>query len=154
MASEFRSTRRVEFADTDCAGIAHFSAFFRYMEEAEHAFLRFCGLSVRWPSGDGGVIGFPRLSARCEYLRAVTFEDSLEIELRVSRLGRKAITYGFEFFHRGTVVARGELVVAACRVEEGRSIEAVPLPASFRAVIEASGRGPVQFRPGGEGGGG
>jgi acyl-CoA thioester hydrolase len=29
MSAVFRTTRRVEFADTDMAGIAHFSNFFR-----------------------------------------------------------------------------------------------------------------------------
>ncbi|HMO64742.1 MAG TPA: acyl-CoA thioesterase, partial [Verrucomicrobiota bacterium] len=32
MPSEFRIVRRVEFSDTDMAGIMHFSAFFRYMK--------------------------------------------------------------------------------------------------------------------------
>ena len=43
----FRTTRRVEFCDTDMAGIAHFSNFFRWMESAEVEFLRQRGLSVK-----------------------------------------------------------------------------------------------------------
>ena len=59
MSEPFRVTRRVEFGDTDMAGIVHFSNFFRYMESAETAFLRARGLSVAWR--DGGVrYGFPR----------------------------------------------------------------------------------------------
>src|SRR5213078_989612 len=46
MPAVFRTTRRVEFADTDMAGIVHFANFFRYMESAEHEFLRSHGLSV------------------------------------------------------------------------------------------------------------
>ena len=46
MPYEFRCRQRVEFADTDMAGIVHFSNFFRYMERAEHEFLRSLGLSV------------------------------------------------------------------------------------------------------------
>ena len=38
MTDEFRTTRMVEFFETDMAGIMHFSTFFRYMESAEHAF--------------------------------------------------------------------------------------------------------------------
>ena len=37
--------RRVEFAETDAAGIVHFSVFFRYMEEAEHALWRNAGMA-------------------------------------------------------------------------------------------------------------
>jgi hypothetical protein len=43
---EFRATRRVEFNETDLAGIVHFSNFFRYMETVEGAFYRSFGQSV------------------------------------------------------------------------------------------------------------
>ncbi|MEL7264077.1 MAG: hypothetical protein AAFP69_04590, partial [Planctomycetota bacterium] len=56
----FSIQRRVEFRDTDAAGIVHFSAFFPFMETAEHAFLRSLGLSVFQPvslnSGDISLI--------------------------------------------------------------------------------------------------
>ena len=38
--TEFRLQRRVQFYETDAAGIVHFSWFFRYLEEAEHALWR------------------------------------------------------------------------------------------------------------------
>ena len=44
MADPFRTTRRVEFVDTDMAGIVHFSNFFRWMESAEVEFLRARGV--------------------------------------------------------------------------------------------------------------
>jgi tetratricopeptide (TPR) repeat protein len=37
--SPFTTTRRVEFGDTDMAGIMHFANFFRFMEAAETSFL-------------------------------------------------------------------------------------------------------------------
>ena len=46
MPTEFSIPRRVQFSETDMAGIAHFSNFFRMMEEVEHAFFRSVGLSV------------------------------------------------------------------------------------------------------------
>ena len=39
MTEPFRTRRRVEFADTDMAGIAHFANFFRWMEAAEVDYL-------------------------------------------------------------------------------------------------------------------
>ncbi len=47
----FQITRRVEFGDTDMAGIMHFSNFFRFMEVAESDFLRSRGLNVSWVEG-------------------------------------------------------------------------------------------------------
>ena len=67
MATPFRVARRVEFHDTDMAGIVHFSNFFRYMEFAEVEFLRSKGLSVAWVELNGERIGFPRVSAACDY---------------------------------------------------------------------------------------
>ena len=49
MSTPFRTTRRIEFADTEMAGIVHFANFFRFMEAAEVEFLRSRGLSVRIP---------------------------------------------------------------------------------------------------------
>ena len=46
MAYEFKATRRVEFSDTDMAGIVHYANFFRFMETAEHGFYRSLGFSV------------------------------------------------------------------------------------------------------------
>ena len=63
MLAQFISTRRVEFADTDMAGIIHFANYYRYMEEAEHSFFRSLGLSIMQPQPDGSVIGWPRVSA-------------------------------------------------------------------------------------------
>ena len=44
--SEHRLARRVQFYETDAAGVVHFSDYFRYMEEAEHALWRAAGLSI------------------------------------------------------------------------------------------------------------
>ncbi len=46
MPHEFTITRRVEFSETDMAGIMHYSNFFRFMETAEHAFFRSLGFSI------------------------------------------------------------------------------------------------------------
>ena len=46
MTTEFSISRRVEFSETDLAGIMHFTNFYRWMEICEHEFLRSLGLSV------------------------------------------------------------------------------------------------------------
>ena len=49
---EFSIRRRVQFAETDLAGIAHFSNFVRWMEETEHAFFRSLGMSIVMHHGE------------------------------------------------------------------------------------------------------
>ena len=62
MAYEFKAQRRVEFSDTDMAGIMHYSNFFRFMETAEHAFFRSLGFSIVTNATDPHV-GWPRVHA-------------------------------------------------------------------------------------------
>ncbi len=132
MSAVFRTTRLVEFADTDMAGIAHFAAFFRWMESAEHAFLRARGLSVAldW---EGVALGFPRVSAACDYLRPVRFEDVMDVEVRLARLGTKSITYEIEFSLAGVQVALGKLTAVCCRVSPGpEKIASIEIPEGMR----------------------
>ncbi len=122
----FQTRRRVEFADTDMAGIAHFTSFLRYMEEAEHAFLRQRGLSVVLEDAVG-MLGFPKLSASCRYHRPVRFEQILEIETVVRCEDQKRVEYDFQFFHDGEEVAEGRIVVAFCRFPPDRPPYAIPI---------------------------
>jgi YbgC/YbaW family acyl-CoA thioester hydrolase len=131
MPTPFHTRRRVEFVDTDTAGIVHFSNFFRWMESAELDYLYARGLSFRMP-WEGVHLGFPRVAAACDYLKPIRFEDVIDIAVTVDRLGTKSVTYAFEFSHNGEAVARGKVTAVCCRVREDRSIESVEIPASLR----------------------
>jgi len=41
MTYEYKTKRKIEFADTDLAGICHFARFFIFMETTEHQFLNY-----------------------------------------------------------------------------------------------------------------
>jgi acyl-CoA thioester hydrolase len=133
----FHTTRRVEFADTDMAGIVHFANFFRYMEAAEVEFLRSHGVSVAM-TWEGDRIGFPRVAASCDYLAPVTFGDVMDVAVSIERLGSKSVTYGFEFTRDGQVIARGQVSSVCCRILDDHKMESMTIPASFRARIEAA----------------
>ena len=127
MASEFHTKRRIEFSDTDMAGIVHFARFFVFMEAAEHEFLRSLDMSVSMEH-DGNVISWPRLSTSCEYLHPVRFEDELDIHLKVERIGTKSITYQFEFSNGDAIVARGKLKAVCCICNPGEDMKATTIP--------------------------
>jgi acyl-CoA thioester hydrolase len=135
MSEPFRTSRRVEFAETDQAGIAHFSNFFRWMESAEVDFLIARGLNVSlgW---NGQKLGFPRVSASCDYVRPVTFMDRVDITVSVERVGAKSVTYIFEFSKAGEPVARGRVTSVCCLVKPGHGIEAVEIPDGVRALLQ------------------
>jgi acyl-CoA thioester hydrolase len=134
MPTSFRISRFVEFADTDMAGIMHFSAFFRFMEAAEHALLRSLGLSVFKEAG-GEVITFPRVAASCEYHSPARCEEVLEIDVTVDRVGTKSVTYGFAFSHNGRDVAAGKMTSVCCRVPHGGTPVSIPIPDEISAKL-------------------
>ena len=141
MSHPFSVTRRVEFCETDAAGIAHFSAFLCYMEQAEHALLRHLGTSVSTDIGDGWHLSWPRVHVSCDYRGSVRFEDCLNIQVRVERLGTRSVTYGFDFTHDGSPLegqslAVGNVVAVCCKVRTGSPLESMKIPGELRAKLE------------------
>ena len=134
MHTEYRTKRKIEFADTDMAGIVHFSRFFVFMEAAEHEFLRSLGTSVatEW---DGNKIGWPRLTASCEYLSPLRFEDEVDIRLWISKKGTKSLTYQFHFTHEGKDIAQGQLTTVCCITNPGEKMCAIPIPEFITSQI-------------------
>jgi YbgC/YbaW family acyl-CoA thioester hydrolase len=138
MPYEFTVTRRVEFADTDMAGIMHFANFFRFMEAAEHAFFRSIGASIH-AEIDGQTIGWPRVHASCDYKRPLRFEDEVEIHLRVREKREKSLTYDFVFRKPGETeeVARGSITAVCVVIDpQTREIRAAPIPRVIADHIE------------------
>jgi 4-hydroxybenzoyl-CoA thioesterase/acyl-CoA thioester hydrolase len=129
MSTAFTTTRRVEFSDTDAAGIMHFAAFFRMMEQAEHELLRSVGLSVQTQDA-ASTISWPRASAHCDYRAAARFEDVLQIEVRITRLGRTSITWSHRFTRGPDELATGSITSVCCRLYPGAPPQAIAIPAS------------------------
>jgi YbgC/YbaW family acyl-CoA thioester hydrolase len=144
MPSRFTLERRIEFSDTDMAGIVHFANFFRFMESAEHAFFRSLGFQLH-EQADGRVRGFARVHADCDYLRPLHYPDLVRIELAVREKTDSALAYAFAFFdgrNGEEPAARGSLkVVHVSRaMGEGR-LRAAPMPKEvFERITVAESR--------------
>jgi len=134
MPRPFSTHRRIEFADTDMAGIVHFARFMVFMEATEHAFLRSVGLSVHM-AYEGDIYSWPRLACQCDYSLPVRFEEVLDIQLKIKRLGNKSITYEFHFSKDGEPVAHGQLTSACCICNPEEPMRAVPIPAFMREKL-------------------
>jgi 4-hydroxybenzoyl-CoA thioesterase/acyl-CoA thioester hydrolase len=135
MVSPFRFQRRVEFRDTDAAGIVHFSVFFNYMEEAEHALLRELGSNVLM-SDDEGEFSFPRVAVNCEYSSPLQFGDVVDLDVAVERIGTSSVTYAFEFSNGGGPIAHGTVTAVCCRLADGKKPKAIPIPPDVRSQLE------------------
>jgi len=145
MPYEFRTEQRIEFSDTDMAGIMHFANFFRLMERTEHAFFRSLGFSVHMEA-EGRRYGWPRVHAECDYRKPLKFEDLVEVQLLVREKKARSLVYDFVFRKREgeglTEVARGSLtVVCVAYSPETGTMQAVPIPAAFADQVEVAPRG-------------
>ena len=137
--SEFRINRRVHFYELDPAGIVHFSWFFRYMEEAEHAMWRAAGVSFA-PQEAGGA--FPRVAATFDYRRPLRFEDEFEVTIRIAAIAQKTIRYDCLVNRGDTRIATGSMTVACVARQPDGSMKAVAIPADVAARFEVSKGGP------------
>ncbi len=125
------------------AGLVHFSNYFRYMESAEHAFLRSLGLSVDL-KGFGPGVCLPRVHAECDYLAPLRFEDEFEIRLLIVRKTKRSLQYEFRFRRLNGEppkdVARGRVtVVCAARRPDG-TLKSTALPRAIAEQIQVAPR--------------
>ena len=123
-----RLTRRVLFSETDTAGIVHFSNFFRYFEDAEHALWRAAGLSIHSHESS---IGWPRVSASCDYHRPLRFEQEFEIDVRISELTKRAITYAGEITRNGERIATASWKIACVNTLPDGTMKSADIPAEI-----------------------
>ena len=140
MPYEHRIRRRVEFSETDMAGIVHYANFFRYMEAAEHEFFRTLGFSVVTRQVDPPV-GWPRVRAECDYKQPLRFEDEFEVHLLVTEKKPKSLSYQFRIRKLGggelVEVARGSLTVV-CVTHQGGVMKAATIPREITDKIEVA----------------
>ena len=140
MPYEQRIRRRVEFSETDMAGIVHYSNFFRYMEAAEHEFFRAIGFSVVTRTTEPRV-GWPRVRAECDYKQPLRFEDEFEVHMLVSEKKSKSLSYQFRIRKLNVEppmeVARGSLTVV-CVTHEGGVMKAAAIPREIAEKIEVA----------------
>jgi YbgC/YbaW family acyl-CoA thioester hydrolase len=129
----FHYGRRVQFSETDMAGIAHFSAFFRFMEEAEHALWRAAGLSIGAAEKTGG---WPRVSAAFDYKSPLRFEDEFDVLVYLAEITRRSIRYGFTITRGDALVGTGTMTAVCTRKEDGQ-LRAVDLPADVVERLRA-----------------
>jgi YbgC/YbaW family acyl-CoA thioester hydrolase len=134
MPGAFSLRRRVQFAETDMAGVAHFSNFFRWMEEVEHAYFRSLGLSVVMEH-EGREIGWPRVAVSCEYSGPVNFEDEIDLRLRVIKVGEKSFTYEVDFMKGEQEVAQGKVTSVCCAADPAGGFKSIAIPEAIRAKL-------------------
>jgi acyl-CoA thioesterase FadM len=117
------------------AGLVHFSRFFNYMEEAEHALWRAAGISIHPKDSE---IGWPRLHASFEFHRALRFEDEFEIWMRVAAMDERTIRYVCVLSRDDTKIATGSLTIACASRRPNEPMRAMAIPPEIKARLAAA----------------
>lgn len=130
VASDHTTRRRVQFSETDAAGIVHFSCFFRYMEDAEHALWRANGLRIHTTASP---IGWPRVRSGFEYHSPLKFEEEFDVSIHVTALTRRTISYACEIVRDEQRIATGTLTIACVSKLPDGTMKSADIPEDIAA---------------------
>ena len=127
----FISRRQAQFADSDAAGVIHFSRIAVYVEEAEHLFLQQQGYPIDLVSPEA--FHWPRIKYSASYMRPIQPFESIKIELAPRRVGTSSITWRWLILKAedDQEVAQGEMKTICCKLQDG-SMKTHPLPEDLR----------------------
>jgi acyl-CoA thioesterase FadM len=129
--AEITIRRRIEWMDTDAAGIYHWTTACRLTEAAEAALHTALDLA----SVTFGVM--PRVRVEFDFKRPLRFNDDVAVRLAVEELGRASVRYRVEITGPEGVAVEGALT--ACLVDwETRA--SAPWPDAIRARLTEAGR--------------
>jgi YbgC/YbaW family acyl-CoA thioester hydrolase len=119
----------VAFADTDASGWMHFSNIFRYVEAAEHAFLKSRDVQV-FDLKHGG---WPRAQVSCNYQHPLRAGDRIVVLLEIERIGSSSLVWNFEILNpAGEIAAAGSMTTVHVNAD-GRPQK---ISTSVRAALE------------------
>jgi acyl-CoA thioesterase FadM len=118
--------RRIEWMDTDAAGIYHWTTAFRLAEAAEIALHTDLGIADRTFGAT------PRVAVSAEFQRSLRFNDEVSVELAVEAVGRTSVRYAVTIAGAEGVAAT--LTLTACHIDRA-SGRAAPWPDDLRAAL-------------------
>jgi YbgC/YbaW family acyl-CoA thioester hydrolase len=131
----FHYHRLVQFAETDLAGIVHFSWMFRYMEEAEHALWRAAGLSIHQREDD---MGWPRVAASFEFRNPLRFEEEFDVLVRLQDGARRSLRYDHTIVRGDTVIGTGTMTAVCVSKSPDGSMRAIEIPSEIVRRLRAA----------------
>lgn len=97
---------RIQYYETDRMGVTHHSNYIRFMEEARTAWMEDFGWSYK-KCEELGMTG-PVLGVQCQYKKPTTYDDILQIEVRMLRYNGLRMTVGYRMTLGEELVAVGE----------------------------------------------
>ncbi|MFJ9245037.1 acyl-CoA thioesterase [Streptomyces sp. NPDC101776] len=123
---------RLEWIDTDAAGIYHNTTVVRFAEAAEAELMRAYGVPGYFPVA-------PRVRYEVEFEASIRFGEEVETRVELIRLGRSSMTFGFEVWSdsedggRHRRAAHGSYVTV--HVPDKETGSSAPWPTAWRTAL-------------------
>jgi acyl-CoA thioester hydrolase len=130
----FSLTGRVEWVDTDAAGIYHNSTVVRFVESAEAALVRECGLGGYFPVA-------PRVRYEVDFHAPLYFGQQVTTDLDIAHLGSSSMRFEFSIWGEAfegrdrELAARGSYVTVHIDRSVSKAV-ATPWPSQWRDVLQ------------------
>lgn len=128
---KYSALARVGFSDTDAQGVVYYGRYLPYFDLARVEYHRHLDLLH-----GGGDAEFVMRAAELEYHAPAHFDDTIEVFVRLARIGRTSATYE----HAAYRVEDDALMVTAHQTLVLVDLDArrsCPIPERFRATIRA-----------------
>jgi acyl-CoA thioester hydrolase len=130
---KFTIEERVRWGDVDAARIIFYGAYIHFFEFAETELFREVGLHYG-TMFDELKIWLPRVHLECDFYRAATLDDLLEVSVYVGRFSNKSMRLNFEVRRKGSedLIATAHFVLASVNQE---TFETIPIPSELREKL-------------------
>lgn len=114
--------------------MVHFSMFFRYMEESEHALWRAAGLNI-WESGEH--LSWPRISANFDFKAPLKFQDEFEVQTAIGTITRSTIQWNHSVTRGNVVIGSGSVTAVCVKKNADGSMKSAEIPSEITSRLRA-----------------
>jgi acyl-CoA thioester hydrolase len=127
---KFAARTRVGFSDTDAQGIVYYGRYLPYFDTARVEYHRHLELLRTQPRERE----FVMRANTIEYLAPASFDDLIEVFIRVSRIGRTSVTYDFAAYEveNDVLMVTANQTLVLVDLDERK---ACPIPDWYRVAI-------------------
>ena len=98
---KFSAHTRVGFSDTDAQGVVYYGRYMPYFDLAWAEYHRSLGMLRSGPQDKQ----FVMRAMSVEYFEPARFDDPIEVDVRISRIGTSSVTYEFAAYLEGEQLA-------------------------------------------------
>ncbi|MED4988045.1 thioesterase family protein [Parageobacillus toebii] len=133
---------KVNWGDTDAAGIVFYPNFYKWMDQATHHYFSKLGFST-WKLFHEDYTGIPIVEAKCRFQSPLFFEDEVCVKSAIVELRDKVFKIQHQFFKGEQMIAEGYEIRVWANFKNGKP-KAVPIPDEIREKMKKASSDNIQ----------